>query len=183
MNTLQIISKGLRKLKENYWAMFTSIKYKEFYAQQYAIFLNRVNWVIIGACLIFSATSLTTWAIWNRLPWLWAALVFTMQVIQVLSPFFPFSKTLIAIKFFLSQLGDLTRNIAAGWLDIEVDNLSDDKIKTLIKKFNARFDELSNRYLSPEQPFQNKCCEKAAARRCKNYFFIHFDVRKDDNNA
>jgi len=156
--------------------MYVLTKYKERYFWHYLMRARFINGTITCIYLLISIPSIATWIFWNYVPWMWAALVVIVQIIQAAYPHFPFAKQECALRYLLPSLRKLLLDIESEWRKIDIEKYDDKQIHKLITKFQEQCNDLETKYTDIAYMPVSKCCDKKAEQDCKMYFKNHYDV-------
>ncbi|SHJ54133.1 hypothetical protein SAMN05444280_12242 [Tangfeifania diversioriginum] len=85
----------------------------------------------LNVFLAFAASgSVATWIIWEKLPILWAGIIVASQIVNVVKPFFPYSKYAKQINEKQNQLKGVLLNFEILWNKIQNNKVDDDKAMT-----------------------------------------------------
>lgn len=90
MAVLQNYDSGHGDSREQLWNHMCNVKFKAVYA---ALCARRVSWIgvfVSSVVAIGTAGSIASWAIWQSYGAVWAAVVASIQVIQILKPNIPY---------------------------------------------------------------------------------------------
>lgn len=173
-------------MRDKYWSMYTRIKHKERYYRHYSNRAKRISRVISGLCLIASAASIASWAIWETVPILWGAIVAAAQVVQTLSPNFPYSKQLVSLKFLSPRLEKLLIDIDITWCRLAIEggeNVDDEKFLEYIEQFERQFQNLTDQFIGDTEFPENNLCATKAHVDCNTFFSHEYEVKEDATNA
>lgn len=111
------------KLESRIWKLLCSSKYKEYYLQtQIEVFQSldsRLNSIIA----LISASSIVAWFFLEDYFYLWALVLITAQVTNILKPAFPFRRFLSECKRKLKNIKNLNIEIDLLWLEVKTTQL------------------------------------------------------------
>lgn len=166
-------------MRGRYWAMYTALKHKEFYYENYSIRAKRINGTITGFLTTFSLGGVSSWFIWDYSPLylIGPILAAVAQLVQALAHHhFPFAKQVSAFKFLLPKLSELMLKIDSSWLDISVKSYNDKTISKLTTQYQAEYNELIAHYTNSLYLPEIKRCDEKATIDSKSYFKQHYNV-------
>ena len=158
-------------MREQYWQMYTEIKYRACYYKYFVIRFSFVNKFISGFLTFTSVSSVAAWGLWNKLPLLWSSLICISQIIQALLPKLPYNDQIVSAKFMLSALDPLLLSIDFDWMESEyITEYSDEHYLDLIKKYQSQYSDLASQFFSGEYLPEMDGLENKAQAECQNYF-------------
>lgn len=164
-------------MRERYWSFFCEIKHKSFYYKHFQALFNKINWGLSGFLGFASISSIAAWSIWEQYHLIWAVLICASQVIQVFFPKLPYNDLLISTQFMISALDKLLIEVELDWLRIDVQNLEDEEIMSLLNAHMTQYSDLVNQFFSGTYlPVINYCHGKAE-EDCKNYFSVTYPTK------
>lgn len=129
-------------VRERYFRMYESIKYKEFFYSVHSVRARRLYEAFSLATLTISVVSVLVWSISKSMPALWALIIAAAQLAQSYCVRLPYAGQIAVLKFLLPELSKLTRRIDDDWLALDVNEYSDRKILALISEYEKAFSEL-----------------------------------------
>lgn len=157
-------------MRERYWAFYFSVKYESFYYRNFQLLFNKINWMITAFLAVTTLSCIAAWDIWQKLPALWATLICVSQIVQALFPRLPYNDLLISTKFIISTLSDLLLEIDHDWLSIDIHQLSDEDISSLLEKRQKQHSELTNQFFAGTCLPDIKYCKKRSERDLEDFF-------------
>lgn len=135
-------------MRERYFRMYESIKYKECYYAAHGDRANTCYHVFTAITLVISIVSVLVWSISKSMPALWAIIISVAQFIQVFSVNLPWASQITALKYLLPELRKLSLRIDRDWLAIDINGYEDTKILDLISQYESAFADLENQFTS-----------------------------------
>lgn len=166
-------------MREQYWQMYTDIKYRSCYYKHFVKTFSFVNKCISGFLVLTSISSVAAWGLWSRFPLVWSLLICVSQVIQALLPKLPYNDQIISAKFMLSALDPLLLSIDLDWMDAEyIHDYSDKRYFKLINKYQSQYSNLASQFFSGEFLPEIKYLEVKAQAEYKNYFKNKYHVEE-----
>lgn len=166
-------------MRDRYFSMYQSIKYKEcFYAahQEKAHKMYSLYTIIMAALSIFSVL---LWSISKTMPVLWAMFIAAAQFAQALSSYLPWAKQLSALKYLMPELAQLSLDIDHDWLALNLNKHSDSQILKLISVYEGRFEALERQFTNDVDFDQTKDILKKAESDQRNHFYIRYPEIKE----
>ena len=124
---------------------------------------------------IASSGSIAAWAIWNYLPLLWGAIIAFSQVIQVIKPYFPYSKYIKILNDKSKEMQSV--NLRFEMLFYELDHHEENN-KIIEKKYFALKQEANNIcFFSDDSSFSFSDNDvQKANEESKNYLKQNYNV-------
>ncbi|WP_312644011.1 hypothetical protein [Hydrogenoanaerobacterium sp.] len=165
-------------MREKYWAMYEELVTSKYYYWHYRATSTLIDNIVNGVLCVASAVSISSWLIWNKLPWLWACIISISQVIGAVRHLFPFSRQISAVNLLNPELDLLINEVDYDW--DRVDNLSDGEISRLTFEYQEQFIMLENKYIGSAYFPRNHRCETKAVSDRKAYFFQHYQVTESN---
>ena len=113
------------------------------------------------------ATSLSVgaWAIWQKLPWLWAAISMVSQSVALIRPHFPFAKRVSALKYYLPEVDALCIDMESDYLKMQIEDIDDNTIRKLILHYETTHSKISSKYIDSDLFSHNEKYEILANQR------------------
>ena len=163
-------------MKEQYWKMYFTMKYRSYYFNRYAIRTIFICRLISGISLFIAVSGIASWIIWDFFPVFWAIVIVVIQTLQALSTWvFPYQNRESAFRFFIPQMEKLVDEISAGYRDIIVNNYDEKRINKLITIYSKRYGELNRRYFTDILQINDRISKKAENDNMI-YFKNHYGV-------
>jgi hypothetical protein len=119
-------------MQAQYWKFLVQLKADSIYTGQYVIHDEKINNGINIFNALVASGSVSTWAIWQRLDWLWAALVAATQVLSVLKQHLPFKKRIEPLRKTAYFYEELYIEAERKWHDVASGALSESEINKLL---------------------------------------------------
>ena len=170
---------------ERYWALFTSYKCKEFYYEHYNASSAFMDGLLKYILAVASAGSIATWAVWNRVPWVWALIIAVSQLLHILLPYLPYARQRTALKFLLPEFRATLIDIDNSWNGIMNGAYDNTTIARLYYEYEVRLNDMKTKYIG-DTPFPiRKRCQGKAEIDYATYFSQRYNsVREitNDNN-
>lgn len=117
--------------QDKYWTQLKELKTHIIYLQGYAEHADRLDKRVDIFLAVTSSTSIAAWAIWQKYPLVWSAIIALSQVITAIKPFLPHKQRVKAI----SELNDKFQNISLkcekGWFAVAEGKLTEEEIHEL----------------------------------------------------
>ncbi|QGY46158.1 hypothetical protein GM418_21560 [Maribellus comscasis] len=118
--------------------------------------------------------SVATWALWNKLPIIWAGIIVAAQIINLIKPYFPFSKICKEINDKQRLLQGLLLNYENLWSKIQFDEISEKKGREEYLKLRKQIQELLNFsddiVFNVDKKIKSVAQEKTNSYLNRNYF-------------
>jgi len=133
------------------WNNLANIKFKVIYASECSRFADKTGNIYSFFLSIASASSVAAWALWQRIPGLWAGIVAIAQVLHIAKPYIPFMKH---DKEYLEQSFEfetLYLGYEKLWFEYEDGRIEEMKAEEVFYKFREKETEI-------ERSYKNACC-------------------------
>lgn len=161
-------------MSNKFWSMLVDFKVAERYYWYYTNDSRKWDDLISGICLLTSATSISTWYIWNKFPVLWAILIALAQIVSVLKPLFPFYSRRIAARYIYQDISALC--IEAEYIWGTVDSNANETLERHLLEFTKRYADIENRFSTPDLfPAKPKLHAKAQ-KDATTYFTVRYQT-------
>lgn len=167
-------------MRQQFFTFYTNVKIAERY---YCRYTNRAvlwNNIITGICLIASAATISTWALWNEIPMLWTILIASSQVLATLRPMLKSSIRLSAAKYLLPELCYLLDDLANTWDALEhTENISESDLIEITCNYRKRYTDIREKYASSELFPEKIHLWNLAQQDAITYFKTQYDIFED----
>lgn len=135
-----------------YWRELQQLKENLNYIQLYLEKLESTDRAFKIFLAITSSGSIAGWAIWKNLSLLWAIIIASSQVINVIKPFLPYEARLKSLFGLFNALENLMLSTEDRWYDVSEGKLTEKEIHDLQmevkrKKVDAIIKNLGNNLL------------------------------------
>ena len=115
------------ELRTRIWNNLVTSKFKCFYIER-LIERNQIyNKVIVGFLTVTTLGSVSAWAIWDKFPMVWAAIIASSQVVSALRPVFSFEKRIKYLIEIRSILCDIELEFEQLYSDFNSFNKNDEE--------------------------------------------------------
>lgn len=119
-------------MQERFWRLLIQFKADSFYTAQYVARSERWdNGLNIFSALVASG-SVSAWAVWQKLDWVWAALVAASQVLTVVKQYLPFKKRISPLRAVSFLYDDIFLKAESNWYAVSKGSLTEKEINDLI---------------------------------------------------
>lgn len=119
-------------MQERYWRLLIQLKadavYTGCYVERSEAWDNRI--AMFSA--LVSSGSISAWAVWKKLDWLWAILVAASQVLNVVKQYLPFKKRILPVRAVAYDYEELFLKAESRWFDVAKGNVTEAEINELI---------------------------------------------------
>ncbi len=174
----KLINKKLDIIINLYWGLLEDAKYHERYSYHQLKKTTTIVSVLNFFQAFVSCGSVSAWALWDKLDFIWATLIAISQLLTALKAHIPFYKRKENLQKTYIQLVDLYQNIEHDWLSqcLSTDdkNKIDDNlcntIEAIYKKYNSKLQEIINSDID-DIPNPNEAFAKLAHSEMKNYTY------------
>ena len=134
-------------MREQYWEMYTTMKYQFLCHKYFQITFNRINWILSTFFTITSLSFVAMWGLWGKYPLLWSRIICAAQFLQALFPKLPYNDLLISTRFMISAFDSILLRIEISWIQMNyVEDFSDDEIFALVIKYKHSYSELISQF-------------------------------------
>jgi len=127
---------------------------------------------------VLGSSSVATWAIWNRFPMVWGAIIASSQVLSVINHYLPYQKRIEEISKMKSGLAPVYSDMEYNWFNVADGSLTEQEINDLIKKFDDRWTNLELMYFTSDAlPYKEKLAKRAEGKEIQ-YFKAKFQLEE-----
>lgn len=146
------MKKRLDKITNLYWYLLENTKYHERYVYySFKKTSSIVYWLDLFQAFV-SCGSVAAWTIWEKLDFLWAALIAISQFITALKSYIPYYKRKINLQNAYIQLSTLCQHMEYDWCECflkitdknMITNDLCDNVDSLYKKYYSDFQKIIN---------------------------------------
>lgn len=134
-------------MRERYFRMYESIKYKECFYAVHEKRARKLRKYVSSITLAASIISVLVWTISKTMPALWAIIIASAQFIQAFSVNLPYSDQIATLKYFLPALKVLLLQIDSDWLSIDLEGYDEQKIASLVANYERKYVEIENQFV------------------------------------
>lgn len=161
-------------MRERYFHMYESIKFKECFYAAHEVRANRLYRLFTSITLAISIISVLVWSVSKTVPALWAIIIAVAQFAQAYSVNLPYSGQLAALKYLMPELNQLLLCIDKSWQEIDVKGYDEEKILGLVSEYEGEFTDLQNRFTRGIQFPEISAVLKKAAEDQASYFSVRY---------
>ena len=133
-------------MRSQFWELLNLYTFRNIYFRKYEDRVCRINNAIVALCILATTSSVASWWVWGQFPLMWSLIIIASQIAQTLSPFFPYTKQKISLRFIIQEMGPLLNDMEHEWNNIDIRGYDDDKIEKLLKTFRNRYSSLETKY-------------------------------------
>ncbi len=161
-------------MRKRLWAQIVDVKIAERYYWHYVSVSKRWDKVISAITLFVSASSISAWYIWSKLPGVWAVLIGAAQLVSTFQPLFSFAKRASAATYVQQDLQKLLADMEKAWAEYER-GLFEEAALELWYGFETKRREIEDRFAPPELFPQNMRIHDKAQKEAQTYFKTNYD--------
>jgi len=160
-----------------YWRQFTQAKEHSIYLHEYIAGDEHFEFWKNIVLAVGSSASIGAWVVWSQFPFIWAAIIALMQVIQAVSPFLPQQKRLKSLRKFSMEFDVVCLQIEEDWFSVSRGKLSEEQIHTKYIAYKKKLQKLEFDHLRElDVPRRPKHLAKAKAA-VVSYFNNQYQVK------
>ena len=156
--------------RDRLWCLLETLKYKEYYIDEYNHRASVIETVISLITMATSLSSIAAWSIWTEYPGIWSIIIMISQIIQLVQPKLPYSRRMTGIRFLLPHLRDLIHDAELLWLEFEKSDSPDLKFDKMIVEYRRKCYSLEETYLGEDMLPSIKKLDKNASSKTTSYF-------------
>jgi hypothetical protein len=119
-------------MQERYWRLLVQLKADALYTGCYVERSETTDTGISMFSALVASGSISVWAIWKTLDWLWATFVALSQVLAVVKQYLPFKRRIAPVRAAAYSYEEIFLKAEARWFDVAEGRLSDAEINQLI---------------------------------------------------
>ncbi len=127
-------------MRKKIWNTLCNAKFKEYYIGYKLESLQHLDRNLNIFLAITSSGSIAGWLIWDKLYIIWSVIIGLSQVVNIIKPFFPFSKYIKEFNVKLIQMENLNLDFEKLWYNIESNKITK---KVMENKYFALKKELT----------------------------------------
>jgi len=143
-------------MRAEYWKF---LYITNFNLEYFALVYNKsraINTMLTTVPYIVSTAIVTTWAIWEKFPLLWAIIVAICQIVSLCRERFPWYQREITLKYTLPKLRQLATELECFWSEIEYGEIQKEEIIAKLPEFKKKSEEIDNALVEMDYKVQEK---------------------------
>jgi hypothetical protein len=117
--------------QEKYWAQLKELKTHVIYLQGYAEHADWWDKTVDIFLAITSSSSIAAWAVWQKYPLVWGAIIALSQIITAIKPFLPYKQRVRAISELTDKIQNISLKCEKGWFSVAEGKLTEEEIHEL----------------------------------------------------
>lgn len=150
--------------REIFWYDFGEMLYRSYYLDAYKRRTKRIDRLMSVIIALVSSSSIASWTLWGKYPFLWACLTMASQILSLMKPYFHFTQLITYIDLCVPELDELIKDMENTWRTI--DQMSENDILSSCNEFSKRYLKLDAKYLNTlDMPISKRCQETAMVQR------------------
>lgn len=161
------------------WSLLNNVKFKGyclgFVVERFQKWDRNMNIFLALA----SSGSIAGWAIWNDIPFLWAGIIATAQVLTVIKPYFPYFKYVKELNKKCYKVESLVIEVEKLWYEFEnsvvEEKIAAQKYFELKKQINEIFTFGDDTIFKVTKKIRNKA-NKSMKTYLKNEFSVSINI-------
>jgi|InofroStandDraft_1065614.scaffolds.fasta_scaffold09945_5 hypothetical protein len=161
-------------MRDKYFSMYQTLKFKEFYYTVHEENATKKMSYYSFTMFAISIISVLAWSISLCLPAIWAILIASAQFAQAIKDYFPWQKQIIATNFLVPELKNLSSDVEAFWLQIDIKQYDNDTIQKQITTFEKRYVALENQFTNGVHFSDNNKLIAIINNKYDTYFYSKF---------
>ena len=159
-------------MRELYSKKMQTFRYElEYYNLFYKRCVFIKHFVQVGTAIASSA-AIGAWVAWTEKAFVWGLVIVVSQVINAVYDVLPIKNMTEKLSVLLAKLEPLYLEIEETWIDIDVQNYSDNKIKSLLYGYENRWVEICNNTIADEVFLLDKGIIKKSKSIVKTYMEV-----------
>ncbi len=161
--------------QDKHWAQLKEFKTHVIYLQGYAEHADWWDKTIDIFLAITSSSSIAAWAVWQKYPLVWSAIIALSQVITAIKPFLPHKQRVKAISELTDKFQNISLKCEKGWFAVAEGQLTEEEIHELYislkeESLSAEQNCLKNIVLPENKSILSEAERKADLYLTKTYF-------------
>ena len=139
-------------MKEKCWKLLYEVYYYYNCTKWYYTHLTHIKTLITVFTAVVTTGSIAAWTVWQSIPVVWAVIVGTAQVAQVIYPLMPWEKRIPKMAAAIKEYGKFALDVEEYWntLDITAPDTQEEDILKQYYKFKDRMQYLDTEVLPIE---------------------------------
>ena len=103
------------EMQLRYWNQMSQYKFSILYYNEHFSRYVKINRAIIIMLAVLSSGAIASWAIWNKLSFLWAIIVASSQVFTIVNEFLPYKDRIKEIPELVCKLTVIYDEMESQW--------------------------------------------------------------------
>lgn len=161
-------------MREKYWSMFQTLKYKELYYCLLQTRLQRIDGALSAISIVASSAGVAAWWGWGKYPEVWGTIIVVVQVIQLIRPSFKLNERLGTLRFLIPALSDVVEKIDRDWSYTH--EMPNAKLRNLIYKYESAYSAAWKQFGGDSYFPISTVCAKKAKTETKQFFYQRYNV-------
>jgi hypothetical protein len=164
--------------QQMYWHEFVQLKTDACYIRDYRNSLGK--WVTSIAVIraITSAGSISTWLIWKKYAYVWAALIAVSQGIEAMKNIIPFSRRRRALSRWSKALNQLFVEAQRDWDNIASGEYANPQIRKACHQLRSRKNRAEAKYI-PDGLSRKADLFNKAQTEAEHFFNTRYNLREE----
>ena len=158
------------EMQLRYWNQMSQYKFSILYYNEHFSRYVKINRAIIIILAVFSSGAIASWAIWNKLSFLWAIIVAITQIISIVNEFLPYKDRIKEIPELVSKLTAIYNEMELQWFYISSGNIENSEINNKLYEYKVKWNDVNSKYLCFDALPDNECI-KNKANLLKNEYY------------
>lgn len=154
-------------MRDSYWSFMEQVNFAFRYNQAYFMRIRFFQRCVRAFSAVIACSSVAAWSGWNRLPGLWATLIFLSEIINIIMPLLPFSDRANALKYLIPDMRDLANRVDIAWGDLN--GSADDAFREPLCAFRQEYEAIHTKYLGADDIPNRKRLALKIARQNADY--------------
>jgi len=163
-------------MQERYWCHLIQLKFDEVFVSRYLQQSERWDTRINASLALISATSVSTWALWQKYDLVWAAIIMASQILTVLKPYLPFKKRIDPLKAAGFAYEEIFLKAESKWHTIAEGEISDKEINDLLFELKSEQSKSWKKIAGDISLPDDKNLRRAADRTTGEYFLHNYNM-------
>lgn len=169
-------------LRDQFFILFKDIKVAHRYYCRYTTSSVIWNNIISGICFLASAVTISSWVLWESVPFAWTIVIAASQVFAALRPLLKSSGRLSAAKYLLPEMEQLIDDLSGTWDELNyVREFSESELHEVIQQYRKRYTDTREKYAPSELFPEKKWLRNQAERDTGTFFSVNYNASREDD--
>ncbi len=156
-------------MQRHYWKTFVNLKRDAIYINRYQAQVERTERGINIFSAVASSSAIALWAVWQRYPLLWAAVIAAAQVLAAVKPHLPYRARLTALSKLGAELEALALAAETDWLKVSRGTMDEDEAYRLAMDLKRKKQQATQRHFKGTSLPEDKRLLAMASRDVSAY--------------
>ncbi len=167
-------------MHDRFWKMLVNFRLGLYFYDEHVRLCVKTDRFFKLFIAIFTAGSVASWQIWEKLSVLWSVLVALSQLAIIVNEILPYKMRLKQIQDLRSVLGKIFDDAENKWRDVYSGELTEDQINDLATGFLKEWGDAEDKFIRDDYISEPKWLVNRAQAKMMRYFEFYYGGNDDE---